>query len=101
VTPKEFNEGHYTPGPIVHKELNPNAPTMPNEQSEIDQGFFKDDDPRARTKNGVFAGRNMQYDFQKRVGDDGRILNSQEKKSRQDSVSGQKAGKKHFKGRGK
>ena len=37
---------------------------MPNEQLEIDQGFFKDDDPRARTKNGVFAGRNMLYDIE-------------------------------------
>jgi hypothetical protein len=73
---------------------------MPNEQTEIDQGFFKDDDPRARTKKGVFGGRNMQYDFQKRVGDDGRVLNSQERQMRQE-FGGQNVGKKHFKGRGK
>lgn len=79
--------------------MNPNAPTMSNEQAEIDQGFFKDEDPRARTRNGVFGGRNMQYDFQKRVGDDGRILSGQERQMRQE-MSG-KVGKKHFKGRGK
>jgi large subunit GTPase 1 len=99
ISSEEFNRNHYTLGPIVEKQLNPNAPALPDGKEQIDEGFFADDTPRAMTRNGVFAGRNLQYGFQKSVGDDGRILSRKEPKLRE--MSGEGSGKKHFKGRGK
>lgn len=93
--PDEFNRGHYTASPIAEKTLNPNAPGMEDEKEAVDEGFFREEVPRARTRNGVFQGRNTQYGFQRSVGDDGRAL------SRRDDSGESKPGKKHFKGRGK
>lgn len=84
----------------MEKTLNPNAPVMEDERDQVDEGFFAGEDPRAMTKNGVFAGRNVQYGHQRSVGDDGRLLSRKERKVREESV-GDRRGKKHFKGRGK
>ena len=81
----------------MEKTLNPHAPVVKDDREEVDEGFFGGDGPRVMTKNGVFAGRNMQYGFQKSVGDNGRVLNARERRSREE-VGGRK---KHFKGRGK
>jgi len=100
VDPAEFNRDHYTPVPIEPKTLNPHAPGVVDERAEVDEGFFGGQGPRARTREGVFGGRNMQYGFQRSVGDDGRVLSRRERRLREESgVLGQ--GKKHFKGRGK
>jgi large subunit GTPase 1 len=94
-SPTEFNRGHYTPSPVTEKTLNPNAPVVEEEHASIDDGFFRDEMPRAMTKGGVFQGRNMQYGFQRSVGDDGRVLRGY-------GGAGEGApGKKHFKGRGR
>lgn len=99
ISPEEFNKDHYTPNPIQYKSLNPNAPTLKDEKTQLDDGFFGGDGPRAMTRDGVFGGRNVQYGFQKSVSDDGRVLSRKERKVRDDmGVEGR--GKKHFKGRG-
>lgn len=100
ISPEEFNRDHYTPTPIVAKSLNPNAPTVTDDRAEMDHRFFRDDVPRAMTRDGVFGGRNLQYGFQKSVGDDGRVLTRKERKVRED-MGLETRGKKHFKGRGK
>ena len=96
----EFNKDHYTPSPIVEKTLNPNAPGMENESQAVDEGFFREEAPRGMTRDGVFGGRNIQYGFQRMVGDDGHVLSRKERKANEEGV-GAKSEKKHFKGRGK
>lgn len=96
----EFNQDHYTPMPIVERSLNPHAPAVDDEREQLDKGFFAEEAPRAMTRNGVFGGRNVQYEFQRSVGDDGRVLSRKERKlSEEMGNEGQR--KKHFKGRGK
>src|SRR5579859_2990510 len=97
VDPAEFNRDHYTPVPIAHKTLNPNAPSVQDDRAEVDEGFFRGDGPRAMTKGGVYGGRNMQYGFQKSVGDDGHVLSRKERRQRED-LGMEGRGKKHFKG---
>jgi hypothetical protein len=58
------------------------------------------DEPKAMTRNGLFAGRNMQYGFQRSVAGDGRMLSRKERKMREEA-GGAALGKKYFKGRGK
>lgn len=99
ISPEEFNRDHYTSVPIVERSLNPHAPTMDDDKAQVDEGFFAGEEPRARTRNGVFAGRNMQYGFQKSVADDGRMLTRKERKLKDEM--GDAPSKKHFKGRGK
>lgn len=99
ISPLEFNKDHYTSTPIIERNLNPNAPVIGNEQDEIDDGFFAREGPKAMTKSGVFAGRNMQYGFQRRVANDGRVLSRRERKEVESGI--EERGKKHFKGRGK
>ena len=96
ISAEDFNRDHYTAAPIVEKTLNPNAPALEDDREQVDEGFFAEEGPRAMTKNGVFGGRNMQYGFQRSVGNDGRVL------SRNDRTlnEGEGRGKKHFKGRG-
>jgi large subunit GTPase 1 len=102
VSPEKFNKDHYTPTPIAPKSLNPNAPSMVDDRAEMDERFFREDGPKAMTRNGVFGGRNLQYGFQKSVSDDGRVLTRKERKLREEMGVGPDArGKKHFKGRGK
>ena len=100
ISPEDFNRDHYTPVPIVERRLNPNAPAMENDKAQLDEGFFAGDESRARTRNGLFAGRNMQYGFQRSVSGDGRKLSRKERKMKEEA-SGAALGKKHFKGRGK
>jgi hypothetical protein len=94
-SPTEFNRGHYTASPVAEKTLNPNAPVVEDEHAGIDDGFFRDEMPRAMTKGGVFQGRDMRYGFQRSVGDDGRVLRGD------GGAEGGAPAKKHFKGRGK
>ena len=68
------------PAPIVERTLNPNAPVLEDDRDQVDEGFFAGEGPRAMTKNGVFGGRNVQYGFQRSVGDDGRVLSRKERK---------------------
>ena len=100
ISPEEFNRDHYTSVPIVERPLNPHAPAMENDNALVDEGFFNGEESRARTRDGVFSGRNMQYGFQRSVGDDGRMLSRKERKLRE-QADGAAIGKKHFKGRGK
>jgi large subunit GTPase 1 len=99
ISGEEFNKDHYTPSPVMFKPLNPNAPAVADHRAEVDDGFFKEGGVRARTKEGVFPGRNMQYGHQKAVGDNGAMLSRKERKLREEMAQGR--GKKHFKGRGK
>jgi large subunit GTPase 1 len=102
ISAEEFNKDHYTPTPITRKSLNPNAPAVADEKAEVDERFFREDVPRAMTRSGVFMGRNTQYDFQKSVSDDGRVLTRKERKLRDEiGLAPETKGKKHFKGRGK
>ena len=73
---------------------------MEDERDQVDEHFFTYEGPRAMTKHGVFAGRNMQYGYQRTVGDDGQLLSRKEKKLRE-LEGGEGCGKKHFKGKGK
>jgi len=100
VDSEDFNRDHYSASPIVKKTLNPNAPVIEDEKQEIDDNFFSGDGPRAMTRDGVFGGRNLQYGFQRAVGDDGRVLSGQEQGLR-DEANGAVRSKKHFKGRGR
>jgi large subunit GTPase 1 len=93
---EDFNRDHYTATPIMERRLNPNAPVLEDDRDQVDEGFFGGEGPRAMTKSGVFGGRNVQYGFQRSVGDDGRILSRKERKLNE----GETRGKKHFKGRG-
>lgn len=97
ISAEDFNRGHYSAAPIVERTLNPNAPVLEDDRDQVDEGFFAGEGPRAMTKNGVFGGRNVQYGFQRSVGDDGRVLSRKERKLNED----ERGGKKHFKGRGK
>ena len=96
----EFNKDHYTPSPIAEKTLNPNAPGIKDEREAVDERFFHEEVPRAMTRHGAFAGRNMQYGFQRSVRDDGQVLSRKERSLNEEGV-GTNSGKKHFKGRGK
>lgn len=100
ISGEDFNSGHYTPSPVAFKPLNPNAPVIADHRAEVDDGFFKEGGVKARTKGGVYPGRNMQYGHQKAVGEDGKMLSRKERKLREEA-SGETRGKKHFKGRGK
>jgi hypothetical protein len=73
---------------------------MENDKAKLDEGFFAGDESKARTRNGLFAGRNMQYGFQRSLSGDGRMLSQKERNTREET-SGAALGKKHFKGRDK
>jgi large subunit GTPase 1 len=98
ISPEDFNRDHYTSAPLVERTSNPHAPAMEDDKAQLDDGFFAGQEARAMTKNGLFGGRNMQYGFQRSVGDDGKVLSRKERKL-QGGEEG--IGKKHFKGRGK
>jgi hypothetical protein len=65
-----------------------------DEYAGVDEGFFRDEMPRAMTKGGGFEGRDVRYGFQRSVGDDGRVLRGD------GGLSEEKLAKKHFKGQG-